>query len=134
MAAARFGGDWVVRKLGPVRTVRISGVCATLGALMVVLFEPVALVIAGFGLLGIGIAVVVPLVFAAAGRSSEHPGRSIAGVAGIAYGSGLIAPGVIGGIAHVSSLTVSFAVIVVLVALMGVGAGALRPRTASVPA
>ena len=32
--------------------------------------EPVGLVIAGFGLLGIGIAVVVPLVFAAAGRSS----------------------------------------------------------------
>lgn len=40
---------------------------------------PVALVIAGFGLLGFGIAVVVPLVFAAAGRLGEHPGRSIAG-------------------------------------------------------
>jgi hypothetical protein len=101
---------------------------------MVVLLHQVVLVILGFALLGIGIAVVVPLVFAAAGRIGDHPGRSLAGVAGIAYGSGLIAPGVIGGIAHVSSLTVSFAVIVVLVALMGVGAGALRPRTASLPA
>jgi MFS family permease len=127
MAAARFGGDRVVRRFGPVATVRIAGVCATIGALIVVLAGHVVLAIAGFGLLGVGIAVVVPLVFAAAGRIGDHPGRSIAGVAGIAYGSGLIAPGVIGGIAHLSSLTVSFTVIVVLTALMGFGATALRP-------
>ncbi|MEV4349111.1 MFS transporter [Actinoplanes sp. NPDC049596] len=126
MAAARFGGDWVVRRLGPVATVRISGVCATVGALTVVLAEPVALVIAGFGLLGIGIAVVVPLVFAAAARTESSPGKGIAGVAGIAYGSGLIAPGIIGGIAHLSSLTVSFAVIVGLMVLMTLGARVLR--------
>jgi MFS family permease len=131
MAVARFGGDWVVRRLGPVMAVRLSGVLATVGALIVVLASPVALVIAGFGLLGIGIAVVIPLVFAAAGRFPGHPGRNIAGVAGIAYGSGLIAPGVIGGIAHLSSLTVSFIVIVGLVAIMGLGATVLRPRTQS---
>ena len=127
MAAARFGGDRVVHRFGPVMTVRLSGVCATIGALIVVLAKPAALVITGFGLLGIGIAVVVPLVFAAAGRIGQNPGRSIAGVAGIAYGSGLIAPGVIGGIAHLSSLTVSFVVIVVLVAVMGLSAQVLRP-------
>ena len=127
MASARFGGDWAVRRLGPVTTVRISGACATLGALIVVLASPVALVIAGFGLLGIGIAVVVPLVFAAAGRLDGPAGRNIAGVAGIAYGSGLIAPGVIGGIAHIWSLTVSFTLIVVLTAVMGLGATVLRP-------
>ncbi len=127
MATARFGGDYVVHRLGPVTTVRLSGVCATIGALIIVLAKPAALVITGFGLLGIGIAVVVPLVFAAAGRIGANPGRSIAGVAGIAYGSGLIAPGVIGGIAHLSSLTVSFVVIVVLVAVMGLSAPVLRP-------
>lgn len=131
MAAARFGGDRVVRRFGPVITVRLAGVCATAGALTVVFARPVGLVIAGFGLLGVGIAVVVPLVFAAAGRIGDHPGRSLAGVAGIAYGSGLIAPGVIGGIAHLSSLTVSFAVVVVLTALMGLGAAALRPASSA---
>jgi predicted MFS family arabinose efflux permease len=129
MAAARFAGDRVIRRLGPVTAVRCAAACATAGALMVVLLHQVALVILGFALLGVGIAVVVPLVFAAAGRIGDHPGRSLAGVAGIAYGSGLIAPGVIGSIAHVSSLRVSFAMIVVLVALMGVGAGALRARS-----
>jgi predicted MFS family arabinose efflux permease len=131
MATARFGGDWVVRRLGPVTTVRLSGVCATAGVLVVVLASPVALVILGFGLVGIGIAVVVPLVFAAAGRLPGNTGRNIAGVAGIAYGSGLIAPGVIGGIAHIWSLTVSFTLIVVLTALMGLGAPALRPSEKS---
>jgi len=128
MAAARFGGDYVVRRLGPVTTVRLSGVCATIGALTIILGPSTALVITGFGLLGVGIAVVVPLVFAAAGRLPGNAGRNIAGVAGIAYGSGLIAPGIIGGIAHLSSLTVSFAVIVALVAVMGLAAPVVRAR------
>jgi MFS family permease len=127
MAAARFAGDHVVRRIGPVATVRIAGLCATAGGLAVVLARNLALVFCGFALIGIGIAVVVPLVFAAAGRIGPHPGRSIAGVAGISYGSGLVAPGVIGGIARLSSLTISFVVVVVLTAAMAAGAGLLRP-------
>src|SRR6201999_3295057 len=37
MAAARFGGDRIVQRFGPVTTVRLSGACATAGALIVVL-------------------------------------------------------------------------------------------------
>jgi predicted MFS family arabinose efflux permease len=132
MAATRFGGDRVIHRLGPVTTVRLAGVCATTGALTVVLSKQIVLVVIGFGLLGIGIAVVVPLVFAAAGRLGEHPGRSIAGVAGIAYGSGLIAPGVIGGIAHLSSLKVSFTVVVALTVVMGLAAPVLSPKPSRV--
>jgi MFS family permease len=127
MAAARFAGDRVVRRVGPVAAVRLGGLCACVGALGVVLTREIAAVVAGFALIGIGIAVVVPLVFATAGRMGPHPGRSIAGVAGIAYGSGLIAPGVIGGVARLSSLRVSFVLVVLLTACMAAGAGALRP-------
>jgi len=129
MAVARFAGDRVVRRLGPVATVQLAALCAAVGALAVVLGRHVVPVMAGFGVLGAGIAVVVPLVFAAAGRLDEHPGRNLAGVAGIAYGSGLIAPGVIGGIAHVSSLTMSFIVVAGLVVVMGAAAPVLRPRS-----
>jgi MFS family permease len=131
MAAARLAGDWVVRRAGPVATVRMAGICATIGALAVVVTRNIALVVGGFALIGIGIAVVVPLVFAAAGRIGPHQGRSIAGVAGIAYAAGLVSPGVIGGIARLSSLTVSFAVIVILTAAMGAGAAVLRPELPS---
>jgi MFS family permease len=126
MAVVRLLGDRVVHRLGPVLTVRISGACAVAGALTVVLSPDLALGLAGFALLGIGVALVVPLVFAAAGRIGPHPARSIAGVAGVSYGSGLIAPGVIGGIASASSLTTAFYVVAGLVAVMGLSAGALR--------
>jgi hypothetical protein len=95
----------------------------------VVLARNIVLVVGGFALIGIGIAVVVPLVFAAAGRIGPHPGRSIAGVAGIAYGSGLIAPGIIGGIARLSSLTMSFVAVIVLAGAIAAGAGVLQPAT-----
>jgi predicted MFS family arabinose efflux permease len=127
MAAARFAGDRVVRRVGPVAAVRLAGLCATVGALGVALTHDIVLVVGGFALVGIGIAVVVPLVFATAGRIGPHPGRSIAGVAGITYGSGLIAPGIIGGIARLSSLTVSFMFVVLLTAAIAAGAGVLRP-------
>jgi MFS family permease len=126
MAVARLVGDRVIRRLGPVPTVRLSGVCATGGAVAVVLAPGLAFGLAGFALLGIGVALVVPLVFAAAGRVGPHPARSIAGVAGVAYGSGLVAPGVIGGVAAASSLTVSFCLVAGLVAIMGAAAGVLR--------
>jgi predicted MFS family arabinose efflux permease len=129
MAAARFAGDRMVRRAGPVTTVRLAGLCAIAGALGVVLARNIVLVVGGFALIGVGIAVVVPLVFAAAGRIGPHPGRSIAGVAGIAYGSGLIAPGVIGGIARLSSLTTSFVAVVLLAVAIAAGAGVLRPAT-----
>lgn len=128
MAVVRLAGDRVVQRLGAVATVRGSAVCAVAGALAVVLAPDLALGLVGFGLLGIGVALVVPLVFAAAGRIGPHPARSIAGVAGVAYGSGLVAPGVIGGIASASSLTTAFCVVAGLVAVMGLAAGVLRAR------
>jgi hypothetical protein len=67
-------------------------------------------------------------VFAAAGRVGPHPARSIAGVAGIAYGSGLLTPGVIGGIASASSLKTSFCVVAGLLATMALAGGVLRSR------
>jgi hypothetical protein len=84
--------------------------------------------IAGFALIGLGISVVVPLAFAAAASIGPNPSQAIAGVATIAYGSGLAAPGAIGGIGELSSLPASFGVVTALCALMIFGAGAMRPR------
>ncbi|MER8185180.1 MFS transporter [Kitasatospora sp. NPDC094015] len=128
MAVARLAGDAVVRRLGPVRTVRLGGATAAVGGLLVVLAGTPYVAIPGFALIGIGIAVVVPLAFAAAGRAGSNPSRSIAGVATITYTSGLVAPAIVGGIAQASSLTVSFAVVAVLAAALVPSAGALRHR------
>jgi predicted MFS family arabinose efflux permease len=125
MASARLAGDRVVGRLGPVRAVRAGSAVATAGAVLVVVARTPALGIPGFALIGLGIAVVVPLAFAAGGRAVPHAGHGIAAVATVAYGAGLAAPGTIGAIAQVSSLPGAFVVVAALTALFGLGAGAL---------
>ncbi|MBZ4018112.1 MFS transporter [Streptomyces purpurogeneiscleroticus] len=134
MAAARLAGDHVVARFGAVRTVRASGVLATAGGLLIVLAQHPAMAVAGFALIGLGIAVVVPLAFAAAGRSGPAPSQAIAGVATITYTSGLIAPSAIGSIAQATSLTGSFMLVTALALGLILGAGVLRvpERRASV--
>jgi fucose permease len=132
MAAARLSGDAVVRRLGPVRAVRLGGAVAALGGVLVVAARTPAPAIAGFALLGIGIAVVVPLCFAAAGRGGDNASRSIAGVATVTYTSGLLAPATIGWVAQASSLSVSFGLVTFLTLGLVGGAGVLAPaRTGS---
>ena len=81
---------------------------------------------AGFALIGLGIAVVVPLCFAAAGHSGPNPSQAIAGVATITYTSGLIAPSLIGSVAQATSLVVSFTLVTALACGLTVLAGVLR--------
>ncbi|MGW6918541.1 MFS transporter [Kitasatospora sp. NPDC054939] len=126
MAVSRLAGDAVIRRLGAVRATRLSGVVATAGGLLVVAADSPAVAIPGFALIGIGIAVVVPLAFAAAGRVGGNPSQAIAGVATVTYTSGLVAPAVIGVLAQATSLTVSFTLVTVLTFALVLSAGALR--------
>ncbi|MFD7339323.1 MFS transporter [Streptomyces violascens] len=135
MAVARLVGDRGVDRFGAVRTVRCGGILATLGGLLVVVAPGAAVAMTGFGLMGLGVAVVVPLAFAAAARRGPNPSQAIAGVATITYTSGLVAPSAIGGIADLTSLVVSFGLVTVLALGLVVGARVLRagarPREAA---
>ncbi|MFC8520500.1 MFS transporter [Streptomyces sp. NPDC057257] len=126
MAVARLVGDTVVNRFGSVRTVRIGGGFAVLGGVLIVLAGHPAVAMTGFALLGLGIAVVVPLCFAAAGHAGPNPSQAIAGVATITYTSGLIAPSLIGGVAQATSLVVSFVLVTVLACGLAAFAGVLR--------
>ncbi|WP_406474417.1 MFS transporter [Streptomyces platensis] len=133
MTVARLAGDKVVARFGAVRTVRAGGVLATAGGLLIVAARHPAMAMGGFGLMGLGIAVVVPLAFAAAARSGPAPSQAIAGVATITYTSGLIAPSAIGGLTQATSLPVSFMLVTTLACGLVVGARVLAvpSRTAS---
>jgi MFS family permease len=141
MTVGRLTGDAVVRAWGPVTTVRVAGTLGVIGGALVVLAgaigggpgaAPAAVAVAavgGFVLIGLGIAVVVPLAFAAAGHtagSAAGRAHAIAAVATVSYGAGLAAPGIIGAVANVTSLTVSFVVVTALVAAMTLAAPAVR--------
>lgn len=132
MAVGRLSGDMVVRRLGAVVTVRISGLLAALGGVLVVLARSPVPAVAGFMLIGLGVAVVVPLAFAAAGNAARTPSEGVAGVATLSYSSGFIAPSAIGGIAAQTSLPVSFGVVTVLMVAVLLLAGTLGRRRAPV--
>lgn len=126
MAVARLVGDRVVDRFGAVRSVRAGGALATLGGLLVVVAPHAAVAMTGFAAIGLGVAVVVPLAFAAAGRSGPNPGQAIAGVATVTYTSGLVAPSAIGAVADATSLVASFGLVTALSFGLIAGAGVLR--------
>ncbi len=133
MTISRLTGDIVVRRFGPVPTVRTAGSLGVLGGILIVvagmLGEQKIMAVVGFTLVGAGIAVVVPLAFSAAGHAAKTPAaraHAIAGVATVAYGAGLAAPGIIGGVASLTSLTFSFVVVTILVVVMTAAAPVLR--------
>lgn len=130
MTTTRLLGDRLVGLAGPVAVVRIGGIVAACGGAVVVLGRTPALCIAGFALVGVGIAVIVPLVFSAAGQARTSPGEGVAGVATITYLSGLVAPAVTGWTAGAVSYPAAFALITAFAAAMALLAGALRPRPA----
>jgi len=125
MAAGRLCGDMLVRRIGPAVSVRACGVLGTAGCLLVAISPVAAVALIGFILIGLGVSVVVPLVFAAGGRLGPSPAIGVAGVATVSYGAGMAAPSVMGGVADISSLRVAFAVAALLAVGVGAGAGLL---------
>jgi MFS family permease len=125
MAAGRLSGDAVVGRLGAATTVRACGVLGALGGVLVVAAQGPVPAIIGFMLIGVGVSVVVPLAFAAAGHAGPNPTMGVAGVATIAYGAGMAAPGMIGGIADLTSLRVAFCAVAVLAGTVALGGGLL---------
>ena len=133
MAAGRLCGDVLVRHFGPRVSVCFCGVLGTAGCALVALSPDAAVALSGFVLIGLGVSVVVPMVFAAAGRMGPSPAISVAGVATVSYGAGMAAPSVMGGVAEISSLRVAFAVTGLLTIAVAAGAGLLDRQVRAVP-
>lgn len=130
MAVARLLGDFVVRRVGPVATVRTGASLAALGALTVALATHPAVGVIGFVMIGAGAAVTIPLAAAAGGRVGATPAQGVAGVMTITFTAGLIAPGTIGGVADLTSMRVSFGLVCAAAVGCAVLATALGRRRA----
>jgi hypothetical protein len=132
MAGGRFGGDRLVAAFGPALVLRASSVVAAGGlAAALLLGTPLAGVI-GCGLVGLGIANVVPVLFSAAGAVPGIPsGVGIAAVATCGYFGLLVGPPVIGLAAEVSSLRIALGIVSALCGVIAVGAGAVRRADAN---
>ena len=127
MAVARLVGDRVTARFTAATVGRGSAVLAFLGLSGVVLAPRPELVFIALILVGLGLAVLVPLAFSAAGRNAGMPtGTAIAAVATVGYSAYLFAPPAIGFIAEQFTLRGSFLLLLLLLAVVGVLAPAVR--------
>ena len=121
MAAARFGGDAVRARFGAPQLVMASASLAFAGMIGALLLPYPVTALAGFTLMGLGLANMMPVLFAAAARvKGIHAAEGLAHVAGLAYFGMLLGPVIIGGIAQVTSLPIGLSVVALCAALIAI--------------
>ncbi|MBK1786355.1 MFS transporter [Prauserella sp. ASG 168] len=131
MAFARLAGSWTQARFGAVRLLTAGAACAGTGVVTAALVGIPAVSYAGFVLAGAGLAACFPVALGLAGEAGKRPDnsggeREVAFVTAIAYTGFLAGPPVIGGIAHVTSLSISFVVVGLVAAVIAPAALAAK--------
>jgi len=120
-AAARFAGDAVRARFGAPQLVMASASLACAGMIGALLLPHPLSALAGFTLMGLGLANMMPVMFAAAARvKGIHAAEGLAHVAGIGYVGLLIGPVIIGGVTEASTLPIGLSVVALCAAIVAV--------------
>ncbi|MFI6599583.1 MFS transporter [Nonomuraea sp. NPDC050536] len=136
MTTVRLLGDPIRARLGPVLTIRLAGILATAGYVLVLVAPatgaslrlPVAWV--GWALAGVGLATVVPVIFSAVGAAGGPVGRALSLVTAFGASGLLVGPAVLGYVAEAASLPVALIIPAVLAAVVTLsGTPAIRRVT-----
>jgi predicted MFS family arabinose efflux permease len=130
MTVGRLAGDTLVDRFSRVRVVRWGGLLAAAGILLMIVLPTLTAVLIGFGMVGLGLATIVPLAFSVAGNLPDvDTSAAVAGTATIAYTGFLVGPPMLGFLAEISYRG-AFAVVMVMLLVMALVAGrALRPAS-----
>lgn len=97
MLISRLAGDRLKARHGARRLVSVGALTAAAGLFVAVCAPGAPVALAGFGLAGMGLSLVFPFVFSAAGREGTV---ALAGVATMSYSGSLMGPPLLGAIAH----------------------------------
>jgi MFS family permease len=115
MATMRFAADSLRSRVGNVTLVRTGSLVAAAGLGLGLLIHEPAAAIAGFALLGLGLAAVVPIAFAAAGDIDPRAtGRLVGRVATVGYVGTVAGPIAIGWLAEATSLRAALLLVVAM--------------------
>ena len=132
MVVSRTVADLAVRRSGAVRVVRIGGVVGILGMAGVVAAPNAAFAIAAFALAGLGLSVIAPVSFSAAGRVDPTGlGVAVARVNIFNYVGFVLGAAVVGAIAPLSAdhgLRIAFIIPTVLVLVVFATAKGFAPK------
>jgi MFS family permease len=131
MAAGRLAGDRLSARFGSAALVRASGLVAGLGLAAGLLIGTPAAGIAGFALLGVGLAGIFPQIVSSAARlDPARAGRNIGRIAAVAYSGLLTGPVAIGAVASGVGLRDALLIPAALAVGVAAAAGVLRPHGA----
>ena len=109
MTAGRLSGDAVAARFGDRDTLLWGGVVAVAGFVCLLTVSTVGFALAGFVLIGLGCANIVPVLFRRAAAQKAMPaGLAIAAITTTAYAGMLAGPAGIGFVAKASSLHAAF--------------------------
>jgi MFS family permease len=103
MTGGRFVGDRLVHALGRVRSIALLTIVGAAGLAAGMAFNALLGAVIGFALLGVGLSVMVPVLFSTAADGAA-PGPAIATVSTLGYTGFLVGPTVIGLIAEGTSV------------------------------
>jgi MFS family permease len=132
---SRLAGDHAVRRFGGPAVVRTGGVVGAAGLALVVVAESPFVAIVGFTVLGIGIGVIAPLSFAAAGELSPGNADTVVAQVNVFNYVGFIAGGVVVGLfGSAGALRGGFVVPLVLTLVIVALAPVFHPGRATVEA
>lgn len=112
MTSVRFITDWLNNRIGFRKIILLCGIFITAGLILALVFPFLLTATVGMFLVGIGVSPTVPLVFSAAGKFKHMPTPvAIAAVSSIGMIGLLIGPPVVGFIAGLTSLKISFLIL-----------------------
>lgn len=113
MAIGRLLGDKLVDRFGARQILVADSLFITAGFLIGVgIAHPVAVVI-GFGMIGIGVSTIIPIVYTVAGKNpNSPPSVSLAAVTSIGFIGFLAGPPIIGYIAHAIGLRLALLLLI----------------------
>jgi MFS family permease len=105
MVCTRFFADRVIARLGPARVLGFGGLAAGLALAVGLVTDDVVGVVIAWGVVGIGMAGVVPIVFTTTGNLRGVPaGGALSKVVGVGHTGSLIGPPLIGLTAEATTL------------------------------
>ena len=136
-AAMRFAGDAARARVSERTMLMLGPALSALAMLLVLLLAKPWVALVGFGLVGVGLATVVPILYTAATRvPGVSRAAAIASVSSIGYVGFMIGPPIVGGLAHATTLSIAMGTLIVSALILIVGARqvpAESPRSARTP-
>lgn len=127
MAAGRLAGDGLAERFGPVAVIRTGGLVAAAGLGLGLAFAEPVPAIAGYAVMGLGLAAAFPLLVATTARGSKgDEAAAIAAVSGAGYVGLSAGPALIGVLSDAAGLRQALLLVVALCLVAAASARAAR--------